>query len=280
MGNGVGMSEQDREDLERSVVRPALRGHVHLVGAGPGDPELLTRRAYRLLSEAEVLAYDELVSPAILAIAPETAERINVGRRLGTCPDAPSIHPRVLERALEGKNVVRLKGGDPMIFGRGGEEAAELAALRIPFEVVPGVSAALGAAASNGIALTHRDAAASVTFVTAHRKTGVPENVGRRFPADGTVVLYMGLSTLEETARALIAEGRAATTPVAVVSHATLPTERTLIGTLATIAGIVRGQAVPTPALVIVGDVVGLRVTPTARLEAPAASPPARTARR
>lgn len=247
-------------ELEDSRVRLTVRGRVFLVGAGPGDPELLTMRAYRLLSSARIIAYDELVSPAILRLAPLDAELIPVGRRRGTSPEAPAIHPLVLERALEGRDVLRLKGGDPMIFGRGGEEAEQLAALRIPFEIVPGISAALGAAASAGIPLTHRDAASSVSFVTAHkRQDGIADVLASRVPREGTVVLYMGLSTLRETARDLIAAGRAPTTPVAVVSHATLPTQREVIATLATIADVVEASNVEAPALVIVGDVVSHR---------------------
>jgi uroporphyrin-III C-methyltransferase len=173
--------------IEGTIARTAPRGRVYLVGAGPGDPDLLTIRAHRLLTSARIVAYDELVGPEILALVPPDAERISVGRRRGTCPNAPSIHPAVLERALRGFDVVRLKGGDPMIFGRGGEEAAELAALRIPFEVVPGISAALGAAASTGIPLTHRDAASSVTFATAHLRegtSGAVESLGTRGHAE------------------------------------------------------------------------------------------------
>jgi uroporphyrin-III C-methyltransferase len=250
--------------LDGAIARTAPRGRVFLVGAGPGDPELLTLRAHRILTRARVVAYDELVGSEVLALVPADAERIAVGRRKGTCPNAPSIHPAVLERALAGHDVVRLKGGDPMIFGRGGEEAAELAALRIPFEIVPGISAALGAAASTGIPLTHRDAASSVTFATAQlRGQGAEiESLVKRVPAEGTLVLYMGLSTLAEIARRLVADGRSPHTPVAVVSHATLPDERTVVADLATIADEVAGAALPTPALVIVGDVVARRVAP------------------
>lgn len=248
------------DDLSQSQVRAFARGTVYLVGAGPGDPELLTVRAHRLLSRAKVVAYDELVSEAILALAPPDAERVLVGRRAGTSPDAPSIHPAVLEHAVAGRDVVRLKGGDPMIFGRGGEEAAELAALHVPFEVVPGISAALGAAASMGLPLTHRDAAASVTFATAHRKEGASSELAARVPPEGTVVLYMGLGTLRETASALVEGGRPRSTPVCVVSHATLPTERAVVGTLGTIAEVVAREALPTPAIVIVGEVVTRRV--------------------
>jgi uroporphyrin-III C-methyltransferase len=257
------------DPLEDSRVQYAARGRVFLVGAGPGDPELLTLRAHRILRAARVVAYDELVSDAILAIAPPDAELVPVGRRAGTCPEAPSIHPIVLERAIAGHDVVRLKGGDPMIFGRGGEEAAELALLRIPFEIVPGISAALGAASSAGIPLTHRDAAASVTFATAHRRHDAPgDALDLRVPREGTVVLYMGVSTLRETAASLVANGRAPRTPVAVVAHATLPTERVVTGDLASIADVVAREEVPTPALVIVGDVVARRVAPSTEARA------------
>jgi uroporphyrin-III C-methyltransferase len=255
------MSDAPFISLEDSGVRLAPRGRVFLVGAGPGDPELLTMRAHRLLSNAAVVAYDELVPPAILALAPAGAELIAVGRRRGTCPEAPAIHPLVLERALEGRDVVRIKGGDPMIFGRGGEEAEQLTALRIPFEIVPGVSAALGAAASAGIPLTHRDAASSVSFVTAHKRHDSGEDdLAARVPREGTIVLYMGLATLRATARSLVAGGRSPSTPVAVVSHATLPTQREVVADLATIADAVDAAALPAPALVIVGEVVDRRV--------------------
>ena len=172
------------------------------------------------------------------------------------------LHRIVLERAVDGCDVVRLKGGDPMIFGRGGEEAEQLAALRIPFEIVPGVSAALGAAASTGIPLTHRDASASVSFVTAHTRHGdVDDDLAARVPRTGTIVLYMGLAALRETARALVESGRAPTTPVAVVSHATLPTQREIIADLSTIADVVEAARVEAPALVIVGQVVARRST-------------------
>ena len=163
--------------------RPIRRGKVWLVGAGPGDPELLTLRAYRLLTNACVVAYDELVAPEILALAPADAERIAVGRRASGCRHHEArIHPLIAQRALEGHDVVRLKGGDPFVFGRGGEEAEELAAARVPFEVVPGISAALGAAAAAAIPLTHRESAASVTFVTAHAAQGQPGRGSQRSP--------------------------------------------------------------------------------------------------
>jgi uroporphyrin-III C-methyltransferase len=252
--------------LDRLLPR-GERGRVYLVGAGPGDPELLTLRAHRLLVNAKVVAYDELVGNEVLALIPEGAERIAVGRRKGTNPSAPSIHPVVIERALAGVDVVRLKGGDPFVFGRGGEEAEQLAALRVPFEVVPGVSAALGAAAATGIPLTHRDAASSVTFATAQaRHDATAFDLAARVPAEGTLVLYMGLGNLAENAARLVTLGRPASTPVAIVSHATLPTERTLIGDLGSIAEAAAAAKIETPALVIVGEVVAHRVAPAPRV--------------
>jgi uroporphyrin-III C-methyltransferase len=248
---------------EDSRIQLLTRGRVYLVGAGPGDPDLLTVRADRILSSARVVAYDELVSPEILAIVPADAERIAVGRRRGTCPDAPPIHPAVVERALSGHDVVRLKGGDPMIFGRGGEEAEQLAALKIPFEIVPGISAALGAASATGIPLTHRAASSSVTFATAHLTGDAraeQNGIAERVPEHGTVVLYMGLATLRDTARELVAHGRSPAMPVAVIARATLPDERVVISDLAHVADDVERAELPAPALVIIGDVVGRRV--------------------
>jgi uroporphyrin-III C-methyltransferase len=238
------------------------RGKVWLVGAGPGDPDLLTVKAARLLASCEVLAHDELVSPEILALAPASAERIAVGRRAaGPRHHDARIHPLVLTRALEGRDVVRLKGGDPLVFGRGGEEAEELTAARIPFEFVPGITAALGAAASTGVPLTHRDCASQITLLTAHgaeNRSGAPPPPP---PVEGTLVIYMGLSTLPETCQNLVARGRPASTPALLVSRATTPHERRLVGTLATIAELAHAARLDPPALLIVGDVVGRAVT-------------------
>jgi uroporphyrin-III C-methyltransferase len=220
----------------------------------------MTVRAHRLLAAAQVVAYDELVSTEILALAPESAERIPVGRRAnGSRHHEARIHPVVIERALQGKDVVRLKGGDPMVFGRGGEEAEELAAARVPFEVVPGVSAALGAAATANIPLTHRECSASVTFVTAHAAHGDPDIVAT-VPPTGTLVFYMGLARLEETCRSVVALGRAANTPAAVVARATLPDARVVVGTLGDIAAKAAAATLQGPALLLVGDVVARRV--------------------
>ncbi|MGH7271269.1 MAG: uroporphyrinogen-III C-methyltransferase [Polyangiaceae bacterium] len=243
-------------------------GKVWLVGAGPGDPELLTIRAHRLLASARVVAYDELVAPEILAVAPAGAERIPVGRRAHGCRHHDArIHPLVVERALLGQDVVRLKGGDPMVFGRGGEEAEELARSGIAFEVVPGISAALGAAATANIPLTHRGCAASVTWVTAHAAEGDADifaNVTQR----GTLVFYMGLGRIDDTCRTLIAGGRARSTPAAVVSRATLPDAQVIVGTIADIAVLASAARAQSPAVLIVGDVVARRVQPEPRVDA------------
>jgi uroporphyrin-III C-methyltransferase len=225
-------------------------GKVFLVGAGPGDPKLLTVRAHELVSRCDVLAHDELVTEPILAIAPRRAERIRVGRRgRGVRHHEGRIHPLVIERALQGRDVVRLKGGDPMIFGRGGEEIEELRAAGIPFEVVPGITAALGAAASLAFPLTHRDLAHGVTLRTAHRAGGAKND------AD-TLVFYMGLASLPSLASSLIDEGHAPTTPALAVSNATRKTQRHVLATLSTIAPLTRAARLETPAILFVGAAV------------------------
>lgn len=238
-----------------------MAGKVYLVGAGPGDPELLTLRAARLLAEARVVAYDELVPEAILALAP-AAERIPVGRRaFGVRYHEAAVHPAVLERAAAGETIVRLKGGDPMIFGRGGEEAAALAARGVTVEVVPGVTAALGAAAARMVPLTHRRTARFVTLATAHTAAGGTESareLAADLPVAGTLVLYMGTTGIAETAAALIARGRDPTVPVMIVSRATLPDESALVSTLGAVGAAAAARPPALPALVIVGDVVAL----------------------
>jgi uroporphyrin-III C-methyltransferase len=194
-------------------------GRVDLVGAGPGDPGLLTVRARELLGAADVVAYDELVPPALLALAPPGAERLPVGRRChGRTREPLRLHPDVLDRARAGKRVVRLKAGDPFVFGRGGEEAEELAAAGVPFEVVPGVSAALGAAAAARIPLTHREVSSEVTFATGHdliRAEAPGRSDGRRLAGSGTLVLYMASRSLGANLARLVDSGRPATTPAA-----------------------------------------------------------------
>jgi uroporphyrin-III C-methyltransferase / precorrin-2 dehydrogenase / sirohydrochlorin ferrochelatase len=241
--------------------RAIQRGKVWLVGAGPGNPELLTVRAYRLLQNASVVAYDELVSGEVLAIAPASAERIPVGRRAsGNRHHDARIHPDVIARALQGKDVIRLKGGDPLVFGRGGEEAEELAREGVAFEFVPGVTAALAAAAAMNIALTHRDCASRVTLTTGHA-AGESTSLMRGIDPEGTLVFYMALGRVEETCEGLVANGRSAGTPAAVVSRASLPDARVVAGTLGDLGALVRRAALEPPAILIVGDVVGRRVT-------------------
>jgi len=238
------------------------RGMVYLVGAGPGDPGLLTVRALELLRAAEVVAYDRLVSPAILSLIGPQAERLSVGRRHGMGETAYRLHPMVLERAKTGCTVVRLKAGDPLIFGRGGEEAEELVEAGIPFAIVPGISAALGAAAYAGIPLTHRLHASDVTILSGHDLHGTHRSLTQWPEAGGgtgTLVLYMAAKSLETNLRRLIMAGRAATTPVAYIAGATTPSQTVIVGTLDTLSSKMRGLDPTTPAIVIVGEVVGLR---------------------
>jgi uroporphyrinogen III methyltransferase/synthase len=229
------------------------QGFVYLVGAGPGDPKLLTVRALELMRSAEVVAYDELVPPQILSLIPAQAELLAVGRRHGDGKTGYRLHPVVLERARAGRIVVRLKSGDPLIFGRGAEEAEELAEAGIPFEIVPGVSAALGAAAYAGIPLTDRRYASQVTLATGHCAKGEIGN------SRETLVLYMAAHWLAENLQRLIAQGREPSTPAAYVAAATTPEQRVISGTLADLAKRVASDSRSDPALVIVGDVVALR---------------------
>jgi uroporphyrinogen III methyltransferase/synthase len=246
-----------------------MSGRVALVGAGPGDPKLLTLRAAELLAAADVVAHDELVPEAILALAPKSAERLRVGRRVGDGPTSYRIHPDVLARARAGKRVVRLKAGDPLVFGRGGEEAEELAKAGIPFEIVPGITAALGAAASACIPLTHRDCAAQALLTTAHRGDGgapPPSDVGR------TLVLYMASRELAANLAAIVRAGWPGTTPAALVLAATTPRERTIVGTLETLAPRAEHavRAAPElPGIVFVGEVVRVRDAILSRARAP-----------
>lgn len=237
-------------------------GKVFLVGAGPGDPELLTVRAARLLAACDVVAYDELVPPALLAVARPGAERLPVGRRCHARSREPMrLHPDVLARAREGKLVVRLKAGDPFVFGRGGEEAEELARAGVPFEVVPGVSAALGAAAAAWIPLTHREVSSDVTFATGHDLTHAA-SPGRspwaKLAGGGTLVLYMASRSLAGNLARLVEHGRSAATPAAWIAGATRPEQQIVVGTVGDLAGRVGPQG-DAPALVIVGDVVEVR---------------------
>ncbi|MBF4489271.1 uroporphyrinogen-III C-methyltransferase [Psychrobacter sp. N25K4-3-2] len=235
-------------------------GTVHLVGAGSGDPELLTLKALRVMQRADIVLYDSLVSEDILDMCALTAEKIFVGkRRANHALPQEGINELLVKHALAGKTVVRLKGGDPFIFGRGGEELQEVVRHGIRFESIPGITAASAAASRAGIPLTHRDHAQAVKFVTACKKSGAANNdYDEHLDSKQTVVFYMGLHRLGELTKGLIAAGRDSETPFAVISHASLPTQQLLIGTLGSIANQQAIAKLPTPALLIMGDVVTL----------------------
>ena len=233
---------------------------VWLVGAGPGDPELLTLRAARLIGAARLIVHDGLVDLAILALAHPEARLISVAKaRSRHTMSQAAINALLVREALAGTEVVRLKGGDPFIFGRGGEELETLAASGIPFEVVPGVTAAAGCAAYSGFPLTHRDHAQAVTFVTGHLKDGT---VNLDWPAlarpNQTVVFYMGIGAAGEICRQMINHGLPSLTPAAVVRNGTLPTQQTLLATLGTLPQRIEETGIKPPALIVVGSVVNL----------------------
>jgi uroporphyrin-III C-methyltransferase / precorrin-2 dehydrogenase / sirohydrochlorin ferrochelatase len=248
--------------LTRSAGTGALGlGECYLIGAGPGDPELLTLRALQLLQQADVILYDRLVPAAVLERARRDAERVFVGKQPGNHTTQERINELLVHYARLGLRVARLKGGDPFIFGRGGEEIEVLAARGIPYIVVPGITAALGAAAATNIPLTHRKLAQSVTFVTGHVLEDESLDWNSLARARQTVVFYMGVGHLPQIVSKLQAAGAAAEQPVAVVERATLPEQRTLRGTLATIVSMVQAANVAPPALLIVGEVTALGAT-------------------
>jgi uroporphyrin-III C-methyltransferase / precorrin-2 dehydrogenase / sirohydrochlorin ferrochelatase len=239
------------------------RGSVAVVGAGPGDPELLTLRALKAIERADVIVYDRLVNPEILTLARPRTQRIYVGKERDrhTLPQG-DISALLVRLAHEGKRVVRLKGGDPFIFGRGGEELEALAAHGVAFEVVPGISAANGVAAYAGIPLTHRDHAQACVFVTGHLKDGT---MALDWPALArprqTIVVYMGLLGLPTLCRELIAHGLPATTPAAIVQHGTTTRQRVVSATLATLPEQATAAALEPPTLIVIGEVVQLQST-------------------
>jgi len=256
-----------REDKAEAQLRQRLLdssalhgGEVYLIGAGPGDPDLMTFKAARLLQSADVVLYDRLVSPLIVDMARRDAERIYVGKKRAEHAVAQTdINQLLLELAQQGKRVVRLKGGDPFIFGRGGEEIELLARHNIPFQIVPGITAASGAACYAGIPLTHRDYAQSVRFVAGYLKQGKVEHDWDNFRSTTeTLVFYMGLVGLPVICEQLQAHGRSADTPVALVERGTLLEQRVLLGTLSTMVDVVQREKPTAPTLIIVGDVVRL----------------------
>ena len=234
-----------------------MTGKVYLVGAGPGDPELITLKGRNVLSRADAVLYDHLANPALLRHVPPHAERVYVGKKRSEHAFAQEqIVDLMIDRAKQGKTVVRLKGGDPFIFGRGGEEVEALAKAGIPFEVVPGVTAPLGIAACTGVPLTHRDHTSVVTFVTGHDVSGIDwAKVG----AAETLVVFMGLQHLEEIVRAIVANGRSAGTPAMAVRWGTRPDQQTVAGTLQELPRLVERSGMLPPATVIIGEVVRLR---------------------
>jgi uroporphyrinogen III methyltransferase / synthase len=230
---------------------------VYLVGAGPGDPELITLKARRILEQAGSILYDHLANDAILDFAPASAERVYVGKKKSEhAYSQEEISAMLVERARRGLTVVRLKGGDPFIFGRGGEELEALSEAGIPFEVVPGVTSALGIAAYTGVPLTHREHTSAVTFVTGHTALKIDWS---KLGAAETLVIYMGLTEFGRIAGELIANGRAAETPAMAVRWGTRPDQRALTGTLATLPALIEEAQLKPPATIIIGEVVSLR---------------------
>ncbi|CAG1010415.1 uroporphyrin-III C-methyltransferase / precorrin-2 dehydrogenase / sirohydrochlorin ferrochelatase [Burkholderiales bacterium] len=250
-----------RATLAATPPRRSARGEVYLVGAGPGDPELLTLRALKLMQRADVALYDNLISGEVLALLPATTERIYVGKeRANHAMRQEEINELMVRLAKAGKRVLRLKGGDPFVFGRGGEEIDTLSARRVRFEVVPGITAALGVAAYAGIPLTHRDHAQSCLFVTGHLKDGSMDLDWTALTRPRqTIVVYMGLTALPALCERLVEHGLARSTPAAVVQHGTSRDQRVVTGTLATLAGRAARARLKAPTLIIIGSVVTLR---------------------
>lgn len=241
----------------------ANHGRVFLVGAGPGDAKLLTLRGKECLEQADVVLYDHLANPELLKFAPSHAECIYVGRKgRGAYRDQAEIHALLVTKAQGGKCVVRLKGGDPFVFGRGGEEAEVVADAGIPFEVVPGVTAAVAVPAYAGIPVTHRTLASTVAFVTGHEDPTKPSSAmewPRLASAEGTLVFLMGMKNLPQIVDRLIQEGKPATTPVAVIRWGTYARQRTVVGTLSDIVGLASQADMSPPSVIVVGEVVRLR---------------------
>lgn len=236
-------------------------GKVYLVGGGPGDPELLTLKAYRILQKADAVVYDRLISDEVLALAPKGASKIYVGKQTNnhTLPQE-EISALLVSLAKAGHTVVRLKGGDPFIFGRGSEEALELVRANIEFEVVPGITAAAGASAMIGVPLTHRGLATGVRFVTGHCRADQPLDLDWKSLSDPdtTLVIYMGLANLAQITTQLMAAGLSGSTPVMAVSRATMADQKTCPATLETLERSLKAAGLKSPALIIIGKVASL----------------------
>jgi uroporphyrin-III C-methyltransferase len=235
-------------------------GDVWLVGAGPGDPELLTCKALRVMQHADVVVYDRLVSPEILGLVPKHIMQVDVGKAPG-CHGMKQqdINQLLVDLARGGQQVVRLKGGDPFIFGRGGEEMLFIRQAGIACHVIPGITAAVGCAASSGIPLTHRGVAQSVRFITGHARDGAPQlEWDSLLDPKQTLVFYMGLIWCEQISRGLIEHGRDPNTPVAIIENGTRPQQRVVTATLASLAETVGNSQLQSPSLLMVGDVVSL----------------------
>ena len=250
-------------DLVRLSLPEFAPGSVWLVGAGPGDPGLLTALALHALAHADAIVYDALVDGRILALAGNEAALEYAGKRGGRpSRSQPDISARLVRLAQEGRRVLRLKGGDPCVFGRGGEEALALAEARVPFRIVPGITAGIGGLAYAGIPVTHRDIASAVTFLTGHdRAGGVPDGLDWPAIARGSpvIVLYMALNQLERIAARLIAAGRPADEPVAIISRATTAEQRVLVTSLAAAAAAAAAAQIEAPTIVAIGEVVRLQ---------------------
>ncbi len=251
-------STQTRQNLERK--QHFSVGKVYLIGAGPGDPELITVKGLRCLRAAEVIIYDRLINPALLGEARPDAELIFAGKAPGCHHLAQEeIHRLLIQRARQGQIVARLKGGDPFVFGRGGEEATALAQAGIPFEVVPGVTSAIAVPASAGIPVTHRDHAAQITIVTGHTGSQAAAIDWKKLAAqDGTLVVLMGLASLPSITRHLLEGGMSPMMPAAVIQQGTLPTQRVVTAPLEHIAARAAEANLQPPAMIVIGPVVNL----------------------